>query len=729
MTSAMDETFRRAVAAMQARDANTAESLFKHVLQSQPKHVPALNLISILLTTLGRLDEAERYSRLALSEDATSDVAFYNHGLILKALKRPAEALEQFNRALSINSSVAETWNSRGTTLDDLKHYREAIADFDRAIEVNPSYTDAFCNRGKSLAALRLFDLALASYDRAIALQPSVAKAWLGRGNVLIELKQFDIASAAFERALSLKSDLAEAWLGRGNAFAGLKRYDDALAGYGRALALKTDLAEAHAACGNTFVELKRYEDAVKAYENALAISPEMKLIEGARLQAKLPLCDWKNLETEVAHLVSQIRNNKPASVPFSFLTVSSLPADQLQCARNFLAEELPLPAIWCGEIYRHERIRIAYLSADFHEHATMRLMAGLFEQHDTSRFEVTAISFGPHQDSNMRRRVTGAVERFVDVRHQNDDDIADLVRRFEIDIAVDLKGFTLDERHGVLARRAAPIQVNYLGYPGTMGADYIDYILADRTIITADDFPHYSERVVQLPDSYQINDRQRQIAAHTPTRAECGLPDDAIVLCCFNNSYKIMPAIFDVWMRILGANENAVLWLLEGHPAASANLRREARIRGISPERLIFAPKMKLPDHLARHRHADLVLDTLPYNAHTTASDALWAGVPVLTCLGATFAGRVAASLLKAANLADMVTHTLEDYETLAVALMRDPFRLASLKDRLDNGRMTCALFDTERTTRHIEAAYTTMWERHQRGEPPQSFAVDPIS
>jgi predicted O-linked N-acetylglucosamine transferase (SPINDLY family) len=354
--------------------------------------------------------------------------------------------------------------------------------------------------------------------------------------------------------------------------------------------------------------------------------------------------------------------------------------------------------------------------------------MAGLFEMHDKSRFETTAVSFGPDDCSDLRRRVKNSFEHFLDVRADSDQAVAELVRQREIDIAVDLKGFSQNARPGIFARRAAPVQVNYLGYPGTMGADYFDYIIADETIIPDNQRQFYSEQVVWLPDSYQANDSQRQIAAATPTREQCGLPGTGFVFCCFNNTIKIMPEMFDIWMRLLTAVDGSVLWLIDGNATASANLRREAERRGVSAARLIFAPRVALAEHLARHRNADLFLDIVPCNAHTTASDALWAGVPVLTCLGGTFAGRVAASLLKAAGLPELVATSLEQYEAMALALARDPGRLASIKEKLARNRGTCPLFNTRRFTRHIEAAYVMMWEQSQRGQRPSGFAVPAI-
>jgi predicted O-linked N-acetylglucosamine transferase (SPINDLY family) len=485
-------------------------------------------------------------------------------------------------------------------------------------------------------------------------------------------------------------------------------------------------LVEAWLGHGNVYTELKQYDNAFAAYDRALSLDPDLKYVEGLRLISKMHLCDWTNLEEEIHRLLARTQDQKPAT-PFVLLSIPSSATDQLRCATAFVADQGSFPALWKGEIYSHDRIRIAYLSSDFHEHATAYLMAGFFEQHDKERFEATAISFGPAQKSSMRQRIAGAVENFVDVRNESDQQIAELIRQREIDIVIDLKGFTADARHEVLARRAAPVQVNYLGYPGTMGADFIDYIIADGTIIPKEHFASYAERVVWLPDSYQVNDWQRPVSTAGPNRQQCGLPENAFVFCCFNNPYKILPETFDIWMRLLRANENSVLWLFEGHPSATANLRREAEKRGVSAERLIFAPQMALADHLARHRCADLFLDTLPYNAHTTASDALWTGVPVLTCLGTTFAGRVAGSLLRAVDLDELITHSLEEYEAMAIKLAQEPPHLAALKDKLVRNRSTFSLFDTKRFTRHIESAFVRMWERYRQGIPPEAFTVVP--
>jgi protein O-GlcNAc transferase len=724
-----DETFRRALAALQAGKATGAERLFKELLSVDPKHVAGLNLLGISLTKLGRLEEAETYFQRALKENAASDATFYNYGIILKALKRPVDALERFSQALAINSKVAETWNNRGTVFNDLKRYSEAVDDFDKAISINPKYAEAYYNKGKSLAQLRIYDQSLRAFDAALALRPDLAEASSGRGYIFTELKQYDDAFAAYDTALRLKPDLAEAWRGRGNIFSELKRYDDAFAAYDTALRLKPDLAEVWLGRGEIFSKLKRYDDAFAAYDTALALKPDLKFAKGARLHAKLMMGDWAKIDTEIADLLSEVRDQKPVSVPFVLLSIPASCADQLQCAKTFVSDKGSFSALWSDEIYSHDRIRIGYLSADFRNHALAQLAVGLFEHHDKSRFEIMAISCGADDGSDLRNRIRSAAKHFINVSGMPDSAIAEFIRRREIDILVDQSGFTQDSRFSVFARRASPLQVNFLCYTGTMGADCIDYIIADPTVIPKDHFPFYSEKVVWLPDTYQANDRSRPTSGRRPTRSECNLADAAFVFCCFNAAYKITPEVFGVWMRLLAKREGSVLWLLQTNPTAAQNLRREAEAHGIAPKRLIFAPVMPFVDHMARIGLADLFLDTLPYNAHTTASDALWAGVPVLTCLGDTFAGRVAASLLKAVGLDELITTSLEDYEILALKLAQDRALLASLREKVERNRETYPLFNTARFARHIEAAYMTMWERQQKGAAPQSFAVDPIN
>jgi predicted O-linked N-acetylglucosamine transferase (SPINDLY family) len=726
MASAVDETLRRAVSAMQAGQAAAAERFFKQVLQSSPNHGGALNLFSLFLTSCGRFDDAERYIQLALKVGSSSDATLYNYGVILKALKRPKEALQRFSQALQINPSVAETWNNRGTAFNDLKRYAEALADFDQAIAINAHFTDAFVNKGNALSELKSYGEALVAYDRALALNSKNPTAWLGRAKALFEFKQYNDALTACGRALALKHDLAEAWLGRGNIFQEIGRYDDALAAYDRAVALKSDLAFAWLGRGNVLVDTKRYADALVTYDRALSLDSDLDYARGGRVLSKMMICDWGDLEAEIASLLTKLRDGKLPSAPFPLLATAAWAPDQLKCARRHLQDRPTFAPLWQGEVYAHERIRIAYLSADFGEHATATLLAGLFERHDRSRFEVSGLSFGSNLSSTLRRRIEGGFEHFVDVRDMSEQELAEQVRSLEIDIAVDLMGFTKNSRIGIMARRPAPIQINYLGYIGTMGADFIDYVIADEIALPFDQQPFFAEKIVHLPGCFLVTDDRQEIAPLTLSREEAGLPPDGFVFCSFNNSYKLAKPVFEVWMRLLAAIPGSVLWLAEANPDMAVNLRRETQRCGIDPDRVVFAQRLPLPQHLARQRLAGLFLDTVPYNAGATGVAALWAGVPLLTVLGQTFVGRMAGSMLHAVGLPELVTHNLEDYEALALKLARDPDLLSGIRHKLQDNLRVAPLFDTDRFRRHLEEAYSTMVDIQRRGEGPRSFRVE---
>jgi protein O-GlcNAc transferase len=593
-------------------------------------------------------------------------------------------------------------------------------------LDQEPRHFDAMHMLGVVALQTRRTERGVELIRKAIGLNAKVAAAHNNLGKALSDLKLSADALASFDRAIALDPQFAEAHANRGNALVNLRRAEEALASYQQAIAVKPDYAEAYRNRGNVFSGLKRYDEAFAAYDKVLVLKPNLPGAEGHRLYAKMHLCDWTDLDAESAHLIASLRAGHANTQPFILLAVPSSAAVQLRCAELWVASHFPAQKpVWQGERYRHDRIRVAYLSADFRQHPASFLMAGMFECHDKSRFEVTALSFGADDNSEMRKRAEAAFERFVDVRACSDEEIADLIRSLEIDIVIDLMGFTTNSRTGILARRPAPIQAHYMGYPGTMGAPYIDYIIADRVVIPAGQQQFYAEKLALLPDSYFVNDAKRPIADRKFTRAELGLPPAGFVFCCFNNSHKITPRLFDCWMRILKRVEGSVLWLYQDNAKAADNLGKEARARGVAAERLIFAGRMPPPEHLARHRAADLCLDTLPYNAHTTASDALWAGLPVLTCLGEAFAGRVAASLLGAIGLPELITANLEDYERLAVELATQPDRLADIKQRLVKNRLTTPLFDTRLFTRRIEAAYTAMHARHQAGLAPDHIAV----
>ncbi len=638
-------------------------------------------------------------------------------------LGRPDEALSTYDRALAINPNDQTVLFNRGYALLQLGRFAEALSSYDRHLSIHPSDAEALNNRGNVLRGLNRHEDAIKDYDRSLTLRPHYAEAFNNRGLALYELRRTSAAIESFGRALTLHPDYATALNNRGNALSSLMRYAEAVVDYERAIALNPDYADAHFNRAGALSELKRHEDAVASFERGLALEPNHPHAYGGLATSALTICDWARVARLKTLAEDHVRNRKSVIGPLAFVHLCDDPALHLTCARNYTAFHVPqpLPPMHAAIASGDRRIRIAYVSTDFCRHATAHLAAGLFECHDRSRFEVLAVSLGPDDNSAMRARLVSAFDDFHDAKAKSDDDVAKLIRDLGIDIAVAMT----ERRPRIFAVRPAPIQVSYLVFPGTTGADFYDYVFADSTVLPFDQQPYFSEKIVHLPGSYQINDSKRAIAPLTFGRNEVGLPEDGFVFCCFNNSAKVAADMFDVWMRLLLAKPNAVLWLLSDEAATEANLRSEAAARGVDPARLVFAHRLAPPEHLARHRLADLFLDTLPYSAHTTASDALYAGLPVLTCYGRCFAGRVGASLLQAIGLPDLITHSLADYETLALQLADDPSALADLRERLQQNRDSQPLFDTVRTCRHIEAAYLRMWKLAKSGQQPVSFAV----
>jgi predicted O-linked N-acetylglucosamine transferase (SPINDLY family) len=606
----------------------------------------------------------------------------------------------------------------------------EAVRLIGKALTINGASPAAFSNYGNVLRDLKRYSEALASYDRAIALNPQYANAFYNRGNTLQDLKRFEEAVDCYDRALQLNSDYAEAWCSRGNAFTSMKQTAEALFSYDRALAVRPNLLTALNNRGNALLVERRHREAAADFERLIAVDPDYPDAPGLKLHAQMLCCDWHDYHNQVAAIHEGIGRGKRMCSPFAYEAIATDSALVQKCSQIYSQAQGPLPKqpAWRGKRYGHRKIRLGYLSGEFRAQATSYLMAGVYDAHDRSRFEITAFDNGLNDKSPMRARLEAAFGGIVDIMRLSDTQAAAMIAEREIDILVNLNGYFGHRRNEVFAARAAPVQVNYLGFPATMGAPYMDYLIADARVVPQDERTFYDEKIVYLPECYQANDDKRGIGSE-PTRVACGLPEDAVVFCSFNNSYKLDPEMFDVWMRILCAVEGSVLWLLESNAAIVDNLRREAEARGVAGERIAFAPFIAMEDHLARQSLADLFLDTLPYNAHTTASDALWAGLPVLTCAGTTFPGRVAASLLESIGLEELVTQSLADYEALAIRLGNDPAARTKLKHRLMANRTSSPLFDTARFTRHLEAAYTGMWERAERGAKPESFSVAPLS
>jgi protein O-GlcNAc transferase len=624
-------------------------------------------------------------------------------GAVFADLHQSDLAINHYDRALNLAPDYFEASNNRGIALTAQNRLSEAIASFDRAISFNPNFAEAYMNRSVALRLLKRPQDALASGSKSIALDPRCAEAYNARGNALMELNRGEDALADYDTSIRLKPSFADAFVNRGNILHALDRPDEAIESYDRAIGYAPAHVEAHTNRGSVLRRLKRLDQALASQERAVELAPGSARVSAEVRYLQAHMCIWP--KTLMDHALSSIGTVTDAVPPFYMLGLEDSPQRQLECAKSWAAKEYGAikPADFRSQ-RPNGRIKIGYFSADFHDHATMHLMAGMLELHDRTRFEIHAFSYGPDQQDALRQRLLGSVDSFHAVNMFSDEEVANLARSKGIDIAVDLKGHTQDTRLGIFARRAAPVQVSFLGYPGTSGTDFIDYVIGDRIVIPQDDHHFYTEKVAYLPNSYQPNDRLRKISSKVFSRTDLGLPKSGFVFCCFNNNYKITSREFDIWSRLLKATDGSVLWLLSDNKWAEQNLRLQAEERGITSERLVFCERMSSADHLARHGHADLFLDTFNFNAHTTAADALWAGVPVITKLGSSFASRVAGSLLTALDMPELVARSVSEYENIALDLAAQPQKLATVKDKLRHNRDREALFDTERYTRDME-------------------------
>ncbi len=714
--------------AARQEDPEQAIQLYTRAINLRPGQATAYYKRGNLLKDRNQLEAALASYDQALALDPDYANAFCNRGVVLGRLNRPDEALANYDQAIALNPGDALAYYNRGNLLKDRNQMEAALASYDQAVALDPGYANAFCNRGVVLGILHRPDEALASYDRAIALNPGSALAYYNRGDVLRELKRLNEALASYNEAIAVRSDYAEAYCNRGVLLLELKEWDAALLSFNRCIELDSGIFHAYHNRGHALINMKQHAAAIASYDRAFILDPDFRFLFGTCRHAKMHICDWGELESDVDRLTAGILADARVSPPFAILALLNSAELQHRAARIWVGSEHPaehsLPPI-----PRHptrDKIRLGYFSADFYDHPVAVLSAEFLETHDRSKYEVTAFSFGPDTQDNVRKRLELAFDRFIDVRGKSDQEIALLARSLSIDIAVDLGGHTGSSRTRIFALRAAPVQINYLGYPGTMGAEYMDYLIGDRTVVPDAHQQHYTEKIIYLPNSYLPHDSSRAIANTACTREDLGLPPAGFVFCCFNNNYKITPETFDSWMRILRRVENSVLWLSRNNPTAESNLRREALLRGVDAGRLIFADRMSsLPEHLARQRVADLFLDTRPYNAHATALDALWAGLPVLTCVGEGFASRVAASLLNAIELPELITATPTQYENLAVQLAASPELLAEIRQKLARKRLNTSLFDTRAFTKHLEAAYTKACERYQQNLPPEHIYV----
>jgi predicted O-linked N-acetylglucosamine transferase (SPINDLY family) len=668
----VEALIRRGNALLRLRRPSDALESYDAALHIAPAHADAWLNRASCLTVLERADEAITSCERAIALDPSSADAFNNRGLAELKLHRYEDTLESFDRALELDANLAIAHANRGRALVESGRVSEAIASYERAIAIEPNDFDALANLGYALIEMKRSDDALVHLDRALRLRPDDVGALNNRGRALIVSCRLVEALACFELALRQAPDYAHALCNRGTVLLKMNRGEEALSSCAQALALEPDNVRALKAHATVLARLNLHEQAAQSLARALELDSDLAYGLGDLAYTRLYSCDWQDFTA----CVQKIRAaGAKTCEPLVLLGISDNAAEQRRCAERFVADQCPATseAVFPAP-QRHERIRLAYLSADFRDHPVARLMAELVERHDRQRFEVTAVSFGPSAEDPMRQRLRRSFEHFLDVSELSDRAIAEQLRAREIDIAVDLTVYTRYGRPQILAHRPAPLQATFLGYPGTTGAPFVDYLIADAEVIPEEHAAHYSEYVVRLPDCYLPGHAARPIAAHTPTREELGLPEHGFVFCCFNNAHKILPDVFACWMRMVRETPGSVLWLRDTGPAAARNLQASAERAGVEPDRIRFAPRLPLAEHLARHRQADLFLDTLPYTAHSTAADALWAGLPILTCRGESFVARVGSSLLLTVGLPELVTDSLEEYTARALQLAHNP-------------------------------------------------------
>ena len=718
---AFQSRIQKAMQAFRDCEFNYAGSILKTLLQDDITSADTIFELGIAYASSNRFKEALTiFNYLQPYKNSDANI-YYNLGLIHSLQGNHQLAIEAYDSSLKIQPDFVEALINKGSSYNDIKQSSLALEVLKKAIQIRADIPEAWSNLGIALNHLNFHQESIGAHSEAIKLNSDYYEAWSNMSVPLNKLKRFFEASQACDRALSLNPNYAEAWSNKGNVLNELKRYEEAIAHLDKALSLKPDYAEAWANRGAALKQLNRYDETIAHYEKALTLKPDLDWVRGDLLHTKMKICSWLGLADSLSNLSQKVMLREKIVQPFSLLALNDDIFLHRKSSEIYTQDKYPFNPL-LGPIRMdpsREKIRIGYFSADFKNHPVAFLIAELFEIHDRNRFEIYAFSLESAADE-MRVRLVTTFDHFINAESMSDVEIARVSREFSIDIAVDLTGLTQDSKTGIFALRAAPIQMNYLGYPGTMGTDYFDYIIADKTLIPSEFKKFYSEKVIYIPNSYQVNDRKRLISDKQFTRQELGLPKDGFVFCCFNNNFKILPSTFESWMRILKAVHGSVLWLLADNSWTTENLRKEALNHGIDANRLVFAERVSPPEHLARHRQADLFLDTFPYNAHTTTSDALWVGLPVITLMGKSFASRVAASLLNTIGLPELITDTREEYEILIIDLATNPKKLADIKLKLINNRLNTPLFDTPLFAKNLEAAYIKAYAMYQAGLQP---------
>ena len=726
-----------------------------------PNYVDAHYNLAITLKDLNQFDDAVKSYQKVLEVNPNFAQAYNNLGNLLKDLGQTDESIKNYQKAIEINPNFAHAYNNLGNAFKDLKKLKEAVSHYEKAIEENPNFSEAHNNLGNVLKDLGELDNAINSYQKAAHLDNTQYESYYNLGVAFIQLKRFNKAIESLQTAIEINPNFAQSYNNLGSALMSQGRLKESInyfkkaldvdAGYvyahnnlgialtdlgqlkagaksiEKAIEIDPDFAEAHNSLGNIFKKFKKRDKALICYERAYEIKPDMDFVLGSVLNSKMHLCIWGELSSQIEDLVRRVDNNEKTIDPFNQLGLIDNPQLQRKTTEIRMNSAHPKSHILSkiNPYLNHSKIRIGYFSADFKIHPVSTLTAELYEVHDRDHFEVHAFSYGPDTNDEMNLRIKVGVDHFHNVEAMSHKDIVLLARSLEIDIAVDLTGLTAKSRTDIFAMSAAPIQLSYIGFLGTMAADYYDYLIADPVMIPKESQQHYAEKIVYLP-SFQVNDSKDLPPEIILSREDVGLPETGFVFCCFNNTYKFTPTVFDSWVRILNQVKNSVLITFANNELSKANLTQELIDRGVAADRLIFGGHLKRPEYLSRYRVADLFLDTHPYNAGTTASDALKMGLPMLTMIGQSYQARMGASILTSINLPELITNTPEEYEALAIELATNPDKLNAIKDKLKSNLSTAPLFDTKRFTKNIESAYTQMYERSQKGLEPEHIYVE---
>jgi tetratricopeptide (TPR) repeat protein len=705
-----------------------AERLLKQVIKIQPKNADALCFLSVVSAHKLNYQEALIAIDKAIEASPRFPLAYSNKGNILKELGRYDEAIASLDKAIQLDRNFVEAYNNKGNVLQAIEDYEEAILSYNKAISIDSNFVQAYNNKGNAFERLHQFEEALDCYLKALAINPNYAEAYSNRGLVFFKLKRYSEALSEFDKAIVINPLLSEAWTHKGEVLHELEYFSDAISHFDKALEIKPNFAEAWADKAAAYGAMKSYADSLSSYERAYSIKPTLNYLLGDFVHTQMFICDWTNIEDRLVELQNRIISGDRAASPFKVLSAFDSPKLNLLSAKSWVTDKFPTSKeLVVFEKNKHSKIKVGYFSADFINHPVAILTSELFELHDRNRFEVYGFSLArPNPEDQVQIRLRNTFDKFIDIQDIPTQEVVRMAREMELDIAIDLGGHTLNAPTQIMASRVAPLQINYLGYPGTMGADYIDYIIADKILIPADSREFYSEKVIYLPDSYMVDDSSRLPSSRIFTRQECGLPEEGFVFCCFNNSYKFNKKMLKSWVKILNATPKSVVWISENTEIFRKNLIAEFEKMGINGSRIIFAKRMDpMADHLARYKLADLFLDTNPYNAHTTAVDALKAGIPVLTLLGNVFAGRVAASLLSAIGLQELIVDSLREYEALAIDLANNPQKIKYFKNRLKENQNKEPLFNTKLYVKNIESAFIEIHRRHIEGDSLEHIYV----